>query len=81
MDIQENPSNGIRDTAEKLRVRHTEVNFASFLTDREHNHVCSMHRVCQVWSFRKIPPMEAEIQLRSYFVLQLSLLNYGAIEP
>jgi len=64
MDIQENPSNGSRDTAEKLR--HTEVNFVPILTDRKSNYVCSMCGECQIWIFRKIPPMEAEIQLRNY---------------
>jgi len=72
MDFQENASNGRPDTADKaLRSPCKEP----FIVDRLQpslTSLCSMHGECKFWSFRKSRPMEAEIQPKRYFVLQVT---------
>lgn len=72
MDFHKNASNGRQDTADKaLRSPRKEP----FILDRLQPSLTSlwrMHSECKFWSFRKSPRMEAEIQPKRYFVLQVT---------
>jgi hypothetical protein len=72
MDFQEDASNGRPDTTDKaLRSSYKEP----FTLDRVQPSLVSlwsMHGECKFWRFRKSPRMEAEIQPKRYFVLQVN---------
>jgi hypothetical protein len=71
MDFQENASNGRPDTAEQVFRSLSEEPFILNRLQSSLTSLCSMHGECKFWSFSKSPRMEAEIQPKKYFVLQV----------
>ena len=80
MNYKENPFNGRRDTTGKVLCTPNKVPLISDQSEPKLLRLWQMHGECQVWSFRKIPPLEAELRAKRYFFAKWSALNVDRLQ-